>query len=270
VGAKVITVVPGNTGTPYDSHQGVVLLFEATNGRLRAIVDAAAITAIRTAAVSGVATRLLARADAGDLALLGTGVQAERHLEAMRVARRLRRVRAWSPNAGRRVAFAERMTRRFGLPVEPCDSARDAVEGADIVCTLTSAREPVLEGDWLEPGAHVNAVGASQPSARELDSAAVARARLFVDRRESALRESGDVLTPLHEGRFGVDHIRGEIGELLVGSAAGRTAPEEITLFESLGLAVEDLFAAHYVASRAEETGAGTRVELVGERGADG
>lgn len=266
VGAKVITVVPGNVNTPFDSHQGVVLLFEPTLGRLRAIVDATAITAIRTAAVSAVATRALARPDAGDLALLGTGVQAERHLEAMREVRTLRRVRTWSRSPARRRAFAERATARFGLRVEPVDTARAAVEGADIICTVTSSREPVLEGAWLAPGAHVNAVGASVAAARELNSDAVARARLFVDRRESALHESGDVLVPMREGRFGPEHIRGELGEVLIGQCPGRIAPDEITLFKSLGLAIEDLAAAHHVAVRADGSGAGTRVDLVGER----
>jgi ornithine cyclodeaminase len=266
LGLKAITVFPGNHGTELDSHQGAVLLFETKRGSLLAVMDASSITAIRTAAVSGVATRLLARADAGDLALLGTGVQALKHLEAMSHARRLRRVRAWSRSPEHVRAFAQRAARSLGLTVEAAASALEAVQGADLVCTVTSSREPVLKGEWLAPGAHVNAVGASLPSARELDTEAVTRARLFVDRRESALNEAGDFLIPRREGAVDEGHIRGELGELLLGSCRGRQSEAEITVFKSLGLAVEDVAAAQLIYDNALKTGAGTRVELGGAR----
>jgi ornithine cyclodeaminase len=265
-GVKAITVFPGNEGTRYDSHQGAVLLFDTEHGRLLAVMDASAITAIRTAAVSGVATRLLAREDAGDLAILGAGVQAATHLEAMLLARRVRRVRAWSRTPERLRRFAERAARRHGVAVECCATAREAVEGADLICTVTASREPVLLGEWIAPGAHVNAVGASVPSARELDSAAVARSRLFVDRRESALAEAGDILIPKREGAIGDGHIQAELGEVLVGERPGRRTPDEITLFKSLGLAVEDLAAARHIYANAVARGAGTSVELGGAR----
>jgi len=268
IGLKSITVFPGNHGTELDSHQGAVLLFETKRGSLRAVMDASSITAIRTAAVSGVATRLLARADAGDLALLGTGVQALTHLEAMSHARRLRRVRAWSRSPEHVRAFTQRAQRSLGLEVEPAGSAREAVRGADLVCTVTSSREPVLEGEWLSPGAHVNAVGASLAAARELDTAAVVRASLFVDRRESALNEAGDFLIPRREGAIDDGHIRAELGELLLGSRPGRQSDAEITVFKSLGLAVEDVAAARLIYDNAVKTGAGTRVELGGARDA--
>jgi len=268
IGLKSITVFPGNHGTEFDSHQGAVLLFETRHGSLLAVIDASSITAVRTAAVSAVATRLLARADASDLALLGTGVQALTHLEALGHVRQLRRVRAWSRDAGHVQAFAERARRRLGIEVEAAPSAREAVEGADLVCTVTSSREPVLEGEWLAPGAHVNAVGSSLPSARELDSAAVSRARLFVDRRESALNEAGDFLIPRREGVIDDAHILAELGELLLGSHPGRQSETEITVFKSLGLAVEDVAAARLVYDNAIKTGAGTRVELGGVRDA--
>ena len=225
IGLKSITVFPGNHGTELDSHQGAVLLFETKRGSLRAVMDASSITAIRTAAVSGVATRLLARADAGDLALLGTGVQALTHLEAMSHARRLRRVRAWSRSPEHVRAFTQRAQRSLGLEVEPAGSAREAVRGADLVCTVTSSRETVLEGEWLSPGAHVNAVGASLAAARELDTAAVVRASLFVDRRESALNEAGDFLIPRREGAIDDGHIRAELGSSCSGAvrAGSRT-----------------------------------------------
>jgi ornithine cyclodeaminase/alanine dehydrogenase-like protein (mu-crystallin family) len=268
VGLKAITVFPGNHGTELDAHQGAVLLFETGRGSLLAVMDASSITGIRTAAVSGVATRLLARADAGDLALLGTGLQALKHLEAMSHARRLRRVRAWSRNPDHVRAFAQRAGRSLGLRVEAAGSAQEAVQGADLVCTVTSSREPVLKGEWLAPGAHVNAVGASLPSARELDTAAVVRARLFVDRRESALNEAGDFLIPRREGVIDDHHIRGELGELLLGSCRGRQSDSEVTAFKSLGLAVEDVAAARLIYDNALQEGAGTRVELGGARDA--
>jgi ornithine cyclodeaminase/alanine dehydrogenase-like protein (mu-crystallin family) len=200
------------------------------------------------------------------LALLGSGVQAATHLEAMRHARPIERVRVWSRTPSRLNAFAQRASERHGLPVEACASAREAVEGADIVCTTTASREPVLLGEWLAAGTHINAVGASLPTARELDSSAMARARLIVDRRESALNEAGDFLLARREGAIGDDHIRGELGELLLGRVIGRTSKEEITLFKSLGLAIEDVAAAQHIYRRAKETGLGTWVELGGMR----
>jgi ornithine cyclodeaminase len=266
IGIKVISVFPGNHGTPYDSHQGAVLLFETQNGRLLAILDASEITAIRTAAVSGVATRALAREDATRLALLGSGVQARTHLEAMLQVRPIEQVRVWSRDPEHARRFAERAVQRHEIDIAPAASAREAVRDADIICTATAAREPVLEGAWIRDGAHVNAVGACFRTMRELDTAAVVRARLFVDRRESALAEAGDFLIPKREGALADDHIRGEIGELLLGDIEGRQSPDDVTLFESLGIAVEDTAAAHYIYERARESGAGTRVELGGGR----
>jgi ornithine cyclodeaminase len=263
IGLKVISVFPGNRGSGYESHQGFVLLFETKHGAPIALVDAGDITAIRTAAVSGLATRLLAGGDADDLAILGSGTQARTHLEAMLVVRPgIRRIRAWSPNAERLRAFAAEASRAHGRPVEMAASARDAVDGATIVCTVTASPTPVLEGQWLSPGAHVNAVGASQPNARELDAEAVRRSRLFVDRRESALHECGDLLAAMEVGIVDEGHIVGELGDLLIGGAVGRRGASEITLFESLGLAVEDLAAAHEVWRLAAEQGLGAAIRL--------
>ncbi len=264
LGLKVVAVFPGNHGTEFDSHQGLVVLFETEHGLPVAIMDASEITAIRTAAASGVATRLLAREDAHDLAILGSGVQARTHLEAMLVVRDVGRARVYSRNEARRTAFAARESERHGIPVEAVESAREAVEGADLICTTTSAREPVVMGDWIAPGAHINAVGSSIRSTRELDTDAVAMSRLFVDRRESTVNEAGDFLFPKDEGAIDEGHIVGEIGEILLGEVNGRGSPDEITLFKSLGLAVEDLASAHYVLERACAEGVGTRVELGG------
>ena len=271
LGAKVITVFPGNHATELDSHLGVVLLFDDADGRLIAIIDASSVTAIRTAAVSALATRLLANPGAGDIAILGTGVQAMTHLEAMREVRHLRRVRVWSRSAERRARFASRAGQRLAVEVEAMPDAESCVRGADIVCTVTSSREPVLRGDWLEPGAHVNAVGAALPGARELDTAAVLRAGVWVDRMESAMAEAGDILIPLAEGAIRAGHVRGELGGLLAGTVKGRESPREVTLFEltlfkSLGLAIEDLAAARVIHDRAVAAGRGQWIELGGSR----
>ena len=265
-GVKVITVFPGNNGTELDAHQGTILVFDAKKGRLVAIVDATSVTAIRTAAVSGAATRALARADAGDLAILGSGTQARTHLEAMMLSRTIRRVRVWSRNAGRAERFAKREGARHGIKAEVSATARDAVEGADLICTTTSSPEPVLLGEWVSAGAHMNAIGAVGPGGRELDGEAVRRSRLFVDRRESALNEAGEFILARDEGVIAVGHIVAEIGEVLVGTVRGRGWDAEITLFLSLGLGVEDLAAAHHVYLRALEAGAGARIDLGGGR----
>lgn len=266
IGTKVISVFPGNHGTVLGSHQGVVLLFDGENGSPLAMMDAASITAIRTAAVSGVATRLLARQDANTLAILGSGVQARTHLDAMFAVRPFKKVFVWSRNADHARALA---SSKAGwsqrIDVEVVADAKTAVESADVVCTVTASREPVLRGQWLRPGTHVNAVGASLPTARELDTEAIKRADVYVDRRESALNEAGDLLIPMNEGAISADHIIAEIGELLSGHDTGRENGSEITVFKSLGLAVEDLAAAHYLHDRAKRERAGTWVELGSE-----
>lgn len=264
IAAKLITVYPGNHGTAVDSHQGVVVLFGGADGSPLAVMDASAITAIRTAAVSGVATRLLARQDATELAILGSGVQARTHIDAMLAVRPFRAVRIWSRSAAHARALARELSARRGIDCEAAADAASAVRRADVVCTVTAAREPVLRGEWLREGTHVNAVGASIPAARELDTAAVRKARLFVDRRESALHEAGDILIPMGEGAIAADHIQAELGELLLGSAPGRRAATEITLFKSLGIAVEDLACAHFLLGRARQEKRGTLVPFAG------
>jgi ornithine cyclodeaminase len=264
VGVKVVAAFPANFGTEFDTHQGVVLFFDTQRGLLRAIVDATSITAIRTAAVSGLVTDLLANPDAGDLAIIGAGTQAHTHLDAMRAVRPIRRVRVYSVPAESATAFAERESRRTGLQVEAVATAEQAVTGADLICTTTTATEPVVLGDWVAPGAHVNAVGAYNPSTRELDSALVAKARLYADRRESLLSEAGEFLIPKSEGLYGDDHIVGEIGEVLTGKAPARTSTEEITLFKSLGIAIEDLASAQRIYEICRERDLGTWVEIGG------
>lgn len=264
--AKAISVFPGNHGSGVDAHQGVVLLFEAERGSLLAIIDATAITGIRTAAVSAVAADCLARPDATTLGILGAGTQARAHIEAMMAVRRIRDVAVWSPYPDEAARFAEREASRTGLPVKAAARAEEAVAGRDIVCTVTPAKEPILKGAWLSPGTHVNAIGACVPTARELDTDAIRRARLYVDRMESALAEAGDVVIPLNEGAIGRGHILGELGAALAGKVEGRTGPADVTAFKAVGLAMQDLAAARRVYRNAVAAGLGTAVALGGAR----
>jgi ornithine cyclodeaminase/alanine dehydrogenase-like protein (mu-crystallin family) len=266
-GLKVVTVMPGNHGTPYDSHQGVVMLFGVEHGEPLAILDATAITAIRTAAASAAATHALANPDAGDVALLGSGAQARTHLAAMQSVRSLRRVRVWSRTRENAERFAHEEGERGELEIEVVASAAEAVRDADLVCTTTAAREPILRGEWLASGAHVNAVGACFSTSRELDTEAVRRARFFTDCRESCLNEAGDFLIPRTEGAIGDTHLLGEMGEVFLGKIPGRVSHDDITIFESLGVAIEDLAAAHFIHRRALETGVGTWLEWGGPSG---
>ncbi|MCB9433495.1 MAG: ornithine cyclodeaminase family protein [Ardenticatenaceae bacterium] len=266
LGIKTVSVMPGNHGTPYDSHQGTVMLFEKVNGRLLTIMDASEITAIRTAAVSGLATRLLARDDAHDLAILGTGVQGRSHLAAMLAVRPIDRVRVWSRNAEGLANYAAWAKKTHGVEVEIMGDVQTAVSGADLICTTTAAPTPILYGEWLAPGVHINAAGSSVKHTRELDTATVVMSRLFVDRRESTVNEAGDFLFPKQEGAVDDDHIVAEIGELLMGEKNGRQTGDDITLFKSLGLAIEDIGAAHHIYEKAIAQGKGTWVELGGTK----
>jgi ornithine cyclodeaminase/alanine dehydrogenase-like protein (mu-crystallin family) len=227
MGIKVISVMPGNHGTAYDSHQGAVLVFETQNGRLLAIIDAS-----------------------------------ETHLEAIRLVRSLRRVRVWSRNPNHAQRFAERESKTGGILIEAVPTAQEAVHNADIICTTTASPEPILFGEWIAEGTHINAVGSSTATARELDDTAVVNASLYVDRRESTVNEAGDYLFPQKAGLIDARHIRAELGEILSGLAKGRSSREEITLFKSLGLGVEDLAAANYVYQQASRTDTGTWVEF--------
>jgi ornithine cyclodeaminase len=251
---KTVCIAPGNRERGLDSHQGFVAVFDGETGQVRGLVNGGAITAIRTAAVTAVATRLLARPGSTTLGILGAGTQGASHLEAMRAVLPLERVRAWSRTPGSVAALGE--------GVEEVATAEEAVRGADVLVTVTAAAEPIVRREWLADGAHVNAVGSSIPTTRELDTETMAAAALYVDRRESTVNESGDYLFAARDGAIGPDHIRGEIGELLIGAAEGRSSDSELTVFKSLGLAVEDLAAAELVLRRAEAEGAGVEVDL--------
>jgi ornithine cyclodeaminase/alanine dehydrogenase-like protein (mu-crystallin family) len=262
---KAICVFGGNPALGKDAHQGGVLLYRPDTGELLALINASALTEIRTAAASAVATSLLARPDASELAIIGTGVQARAHALALAATRPLTSIRiaGRTPERAQVAAAAlAGLAALAGIPVLASRSAADAVAGAGIVVTATSSAAPVLEDAWLAPGTHINAVGACLPDTRELGPATVARASVFADSRESALAEAGDIGLAMAEGMIGPGHVRAEIGELLTGAAAGRVSAEEITLFESLGLAVGDLAAGLGVYQKAATLGAGTWVDF--------
>ena len=261
-GLKAICVFPGNAAIGKDAHQGGVMLFDGKTGEPQAICNASAITAIRTAAVSGLATRLLAREDAADLAIIGAGVQARTHLAAMVAVRPLKRIRVAARQLSSAEKFVRDMQAQAPCRIEAVESGEAAIRNADIIVTATTAREPVVKRDWLSPGVHINAVGTYSFNARELDTATIAAANLVVDRRESALNEAGDYLIAAKEGAIGPDHLRAELSEVVTGTRPGRRSRDEITVFKSLGLAMEDLAAADYVVRKALQQNRGTRVSF--------
>jgi ornithine cyclodeaminase/alanine dehydrogenase-like protein (mu-crystallin family) len=262
LGLKFLGIFGGNPAIGKDAHQGMVILLDPATGEPQAILNASAVTAIRTAAASAVATDVLARADASDLAVFGTGVQGVWHVRTIAAVRSLSRVRMTGRDATRGSEVAARLADELKLPVSFEPSARATVDGAEIVVTATSATEPLLRRDWLASGVHINAVGACVPTARELDTATVTAARFFADRRESVLNEAGDYVIAAAETGLAPEHIVGDIGDVLNGKVASRTSDDELTVFESLGLAVEDLAAAAYVVEAARRTGAGTRARF--------
>jgi ornithine cyclodeaminase len=259
-GLKAICVFPGNPAIGKDAHQGAVMLFSRETGELLALMNASEITAIRTGAVSAVATRLLAREDAQELGIIGAGVQARTHLAALAAVRPIKRARVACRNIEHAEELAHEM--QFSFPIEPVRTNEEAVRGGDVIVTATSSLEPVINKEWISPGAHVNAIGTHSPNSREIDGATMAAARIFVDRRESALNEAGDYLLAAKEGLITPDSIVGEIGELLIGTKTGRTSATEITLFKSLGLAIEDVVSADYLYHKALSQNAGTWVEF--------
>ena len=261
-GVKLVSLIPRNKPPQYSSHLGIVLLFEVEHGQPVAMLDAAEITAIRTAATSGLATRLLARPDASSLAILGAGEQASSHLAAMLSVRKLRRIRVWGRDRDKAAAFAQAEGAKHGVSIEVSTTPREAVTEADLICTVTKAREPILLGEWIEAGAHLNVVGSSIATTAEIDIPAVVKSRFFVDDRSSTITEGGDYLRALRAGAITPEHILGEIGEVANGSKTGRTSPRDVTLYKSLGIAPQDLASAHYVLQKARERGMGQVIDF--------
>jgi len=262
LGAKIVTVFSGNPAKHLPSHLATIFLLDPETGALQAIMDGRYITEARTAAVSAVSARFLARAEASTLAIIGSGVQARSHLEALAEVRVLRDVRVWSPQASSRERFVADMSGQVAAPLRAMATAEGAVRGADVVVLATSSKTPVIDNAWVGDGTHVISVGACLPSQREMAPALVARARLFVDSRAAALVESGDVVLGIRDGLFGADHLKGELGEVVLGRVEGRKREDDVTVFKSLGMAVEDVVAADLVLRRAIESGAGTALTL--------
>ena len=262
LGAKIVTVFGENHKRQLPSHLATIFLLDPDTGALQAIMDGRYITEARTAAVSAVSARFLSRPESGTLAIIGSGVQARSHLEAYQHVRRLKEVRIWSPNARSREQFVNDTSGASAVPIVNATSAEAAVRGADLIVLVTSSPTPVIEDAWVSPGAHVVCVGACRPNQQEMPPALVARARLFVDSSAAAVVEAGDIVMNIAAGLFDASHIRGEIGELVLSKVEGRTSPDQITIFKSLGMAVEDVVAADLVLRRATESGAGTELTL--------
>jgi ornithine cyclodeaminase len=261
-GMKAICVFPGNPAIGKDAHQGMVMLFSQETGEPQALMNASQITATRTAAVSAVATRLLARPDAERLGIIGAGVQARTHLGALAIVRSIKLARVACRTRDHAVQLVREMQDKVSFPIEAVDSNEDAVRGADLIVTATSANEPVVERDWIADGAHINAIGTHSPLSREIDSETMAAARIFADRRESVLNEAGDYLLAAQEGAVTPESIVAEVGELIIKTKEGRISPKEITLFKSLGLAIEDVACAEYLFRKAKIENVGSWVEF--------
>lgn len=261
-GLKAISLYPDNPAIGLSSHLGVVLLVDSQNGEPMALMNASEITSLRTAAASAAATAALANEDAADLAILGTGEQAKNHLLAMKCIRRLRRIRVWGRTAVGVRSFVETCREHLPVPIEPMESAKWAVAGANLICTTTASSEPILFGDWVAEGAHINLVGSSYAQSAEVDEALVLRSRFFVDYRASALLQAGELLRAINRGSVGADHIQAEIGEVISGSAPGRRSPDEITLYKSLGIITQDLATAWELYRRAKVSRVGKWVSI--------
>jgi alanine dehydrogenase len=260
LGTKLVTVYHSNVERGLPSHLATIVLMDPETGQLLAVMDGRYITEARTAAVSAVSARHLADPDAATLAILGSGVQARSHLEALRCVVSVGHVRVWSPNAERRTRYAEDMRAATGLVIEAVETPEKAVSDARLIVLVTASRVPVLHASVVTPGAHIMAVGACRPDQREMDSDLVSRARVFVDSRAGALVEAGDIVLPIAEGRITPAHVIGELGEVVAGDVEGRTSREEVTIFKSLGMAVEDVAAAQLVYRRAVDEGVGTQI----------
>jgi alanine dehydrogenase len=256
---KVVTVYPNNpTGHNLPTIMGVLLLNDPETGAPLAVMDAGRLTAMRTGAVGGVATKYLARAKARTAGIFGAGVQAQTQLQAVAAARRLTRAHVYDIDPEKARAYAELMTGRLGFEVVPVARPRDAVEGMDIIVTASSAQEPVFDGSWLVPGQHINAVGSHSPMARELDTTTVVRSKVFADQPSACLVEAGDLMMPISEGAIERTHVRAGLGEVIAGLKPGREHDSDITLFKSVGLALQDASTASVVYKRALEAGVGT------------
>jgi alanine dehydrogenase len=262
VGVKLLSIFPGNRARGLPVLGATVLLVDPQTGTCEAVVDGGLLTAYRTASASAVATKYLAREHAHVLGLVGLGVEARSHLAAMRLVRPIDRVVGWTRSRATADRFVEEAA--GGLPVEIVSSPEEVVRAADILCTLTPATEPIVRGAWLRPGMHINAVGTHENTAREIDTEAVVRARVVVDILASVLDECGDLNIPVAEGAITPQHFGSELGQVATGLRPPRQDDQEITLFKSVGVAIQDIATAHLVVQRAREAGLGTEIALSG------
>lgn len=262
IGLKVVNLFDGNAAKGLPRIQGLVCLFDGATGRPLAVLDGTCLTALRTGAASGTATDLLARPEAATVAIFGAGVQARTQLEAVCAVRPIRRGRVFDPAADAAATFATEMGETLGIDVTVAPSPRDALQGADVVCAATVSPTPVFADADLAPGAHINAVGSYKPDVQEIPEETVLRALLIVDHRESALAETGDLIIPIEKGLMQASDIHAELGEIAAGKASGRTSESQITLFKSVGVAIQDLAAAARAFDNARHQGLGEIVEM--------
>jgi ornithine cyclodeaminase/alanine dehydrogenase len=262
LGTKIVTVYKNNPSKGLPTILAVVVVNDPETGKVEAIMDGGYLTAVRTAAASAVGTKYLARPESRVVGILGTGVQGESHLWAMTEVAKVERVVIYNRSREKAEQFQRSMGDRFKLPIEIVSSEEEVCRASDILVLATTAAEPIVRKEWIKPGAHINAVGSHSPAARELDGDTVAAARIVVDSRDANMAECGDLLIPMKEGRFGPEHFADEIGEVAAGKKPGRGSADEITIYKSVGIAVEDVATASLVYARAKARGVGTQVEL--------
>jgi alanine dehydrogenase len=262
LGMKVVTYFQNNSKQNLPSILATIMLFSAETGKMIAVMDGGYITAIRTACASAMATKLLSNPTASVLGVLGAGVQARAHLRALCRVRQLQSIKIYSPSATSATKVKQELESEVGIGIEVLESAEETVRGCDVIVTASTAKEPIVSAGWLAPGAHINAVGSHRPDARELDGATLARSKVFVDSREAIMAECGDVLMALADKSIAPDHVQTEIGEVLAGTKPGRSKTDEVTLYKSVGIAVQDVATADLVYRKALEKNIGTNVAL--------
>jgi ornithine cyclodeaminase/alanine dehydrogenase-like protein (mu-crystallin family) len=261
-GVKIVSKYERPAGSPFGTHVGAVLLFEAENGLPLALMEGGSLTAIRTSAASALATRALSRPESKRLAIIGCGEEAHHHLHAMLAVRPFDDVLVWGRSAERAKAFVAAQHVPSGVRISVADSVEQALANADVVCTVTSAATPILHGAWVRPGTHLNLVGSAIPTTAEVDSACVARGRFYVDYREAAMAQAGELLNAIKDGSVTAEHIIGEIGDVLLGTKPGRQNADQITIYKSLGITAQDLAAAQFVYDSAVRANTGLSVDL--------
>jgi ornithine cyclodeaminase len=262
LGMKVVTYFQDNPKQNLPAILATIMLFSSDTGKMIAAMDGGYITAIRTACASALATRTLANANTPVLGILGAGVQARAHIQALTRVRKLSRIKLYSPSGTSARRIKEDLEKPCGLAIEVVDSAQAAVRDSDLLVTVTTAKDPIVQAEWLKPGVHINAVGSHRPDLREIDGATMKRAKVVVDSHDAVMAECGDILLALKEQSIGAADIHGEIGEVLAGVKAGRSSPSEVTLYKSVGIAIQDVAAAQLVYRKALERNVGTDVEV--------